>query len=80
MQLYVFRDVNTANERIWFGELNESKRPFKKRSFDWRSQTKVGIEFGKPKAFFQEYLKSINLAINKNKKLDYVNSNYRIFF
>ena len=79
MQLYVFRDVNTANERIWFGELTENKRPFKKRSFDWRTQTGVGIEFGEPESFFLEYLKSINLAINGDKKLDYVNSDYRIF-
>lgn len=79
MQLYVFRGANTANERIWFGELNESKRPFKKRSFDWRTQTGVGIEFGEPESFFLEYLKSIDLAINGDKKLDYVNSDYRIF-
>lgn len=79
MQLYVLRGIKVTNERIWFGELAENQRPFKKRSYDWRDQTGIGIEFGEPENFFIEYLKSINLAIGGDKKLDYINTHYRIF-
>jgi hypothetical protein len=79
MQLYVFRKSEAANERIWFGELLQNRRPFKRRSFNWRTQKDVGIEFGEPEGFFLEYLESINLAIGDGKKLDYVNPYYRIF-
>ena len=79
MQLYVLRKTKTTNDKIWFGELAENKRPFKKRVFDWRTHTGLGIEFGEPEEFFLEYLKSINLAISGDKKLDYINTNYRIF-
>ena len=79
IQLYVFRAVNAPNDRIWFGELADNKRPFKKRSFDWRHQTGTRVEFGEPEDFFLEYLNSINLAISGDKKLDYVNPDYRIF-
>jgi hypothetical protein len=79
MQLYVLRDINTPNHKIWFGELAENKRPFKMRRFDQRSHSGLGIEFGEPEEFFLEFLKSINLAIGGDKKLDYINSSYRIF-
>ena len=79
MQLYVLRDINTSNEKIWFGELGENKKPFKRDGFDQRSHTGLGIEFKEPEKFFLEYLKSINLAISGDKKLDYIDSHYRIF-
>jgi hypothetical protein len=79
MQLYALRDTKTTNAQIWFGELAENKRPFKKRSFDRGAQSGLGIEFGEPEDHFIEYLKSINLAISGDEKLDYVNSDYRIF-
>lgn len=79
MQLYVLQNIKTTNKKIWFGELVDDKRPFKERSFDWGAQTGLRIEFGEPEDFFLEYLRSINLAISGDKKLDYVNSDYRIF-
>lgn len=79
MQLYVLRGINTINEKIWFGELSENKRPFKRREFNWRQHSGIGIEFGELEKFFLDYLKSINLAINGDKKLDYINPDYRIF-
>jgi len=79
MQLYVLRRMNINNEKVWFGELVESKRPFKRRDFSWKDHSGIGIEFGEPEKFFLEYLESVNLAISGDKKLDYINSSYRIF-
>ncbi len=79
MHLYVLRGFDTHSDRIWFGELSESKKPFKRRKFDWREHKGVGIEFGEPEKYFLNYLDSVNLAISGDKKLDYINPNYRIF-
>lgn len=80
MQLYVLRDYKRRlNNRIWFGELIGSHAPFKRRKLNLRSASVLGVEFGEPENFFLEYLKSINLAITGDKKLDYVHENYRIF-
>lgn len=79
VQLYVLRKSKANDDRIWFGELAENKRPFKNRAFDWRNHTGLGIDFGEPEEFFLKYLKSIDLAISDDKKLDYIDSDYRIF-
>lgn len=79
MQLYVLRDIKVPSDKIWFGEISSDQRPFKRRRLDWRTNQGLGIEFGEPEDFFLEYLRSINLAISGDKKLDYVNNSYRIF-
>lgn len=73
--LYVFSKHKP--ERIWFGELQNQRKPFINRSFDYK--TAQYPEFTDLSPFMSDYLRSIELSLNDQKKKDYISDDYRIF-
>jgi hypothetical protein len=73
--LYVFS--TRSSEKLWFGEILNHRMPFKKRRIDFRIGQSP--EFGELEPFMHEYLRSIDLSLNDEKKKDYISDDYRIF-
>lgn len=78
--LYVFS--RSEPQKIWFGELLDSKHPFRRsraRASHSSSSGILEVPYGELEPYFEKYLDSIDLAIHGDKKDDYIHDAYRLF-
>ena len=77
--LYIFSD--NSPKMVWFGELAEKLKPFKRRhvSVGHRFRNELESLPFEEELYFVKYLESINLAIRDSKKSDYTSEHYRLF-